>query len=136
MDSVGSGAYRIDLHPSSSGRPTLDIDVWPFQIPLGALLPVRVDNVLPAAKNIGTTHLTNGAYRVHPVEWSIGESAGALAAFCATQSTMPRQVRATDDLLADFQTTLTATLGIELSWPEFGALTPVRRFGYVPRDEA
>jgi len=30
-----------------------------------------------ACKNIGTTRITNGAYRVHTVEWSIGEAAGA-----------------------------------------------------------
>ena len=26
------------------------------------------------------THITNGCYRLHPVEWNIGEAAGALAA--------------------------------------------------------
>jgi hypothetical protein len=45
-DSVGIGAYRIDLHPSTRGRNTVDIDSFPFQIPLGALLPVRVENLL------------------------------------------------------------------------------------------
>ena len=79
-DSVGIGAYRIDLHPSTRGRNTVDIDSYPFQIPLGALLPVRVDNLLPACKNIGTTRITNGAYREHATEWSIGEASGALAA--------------------------------------------------------
>ncbi|MGG2474547.1 FAD-dependent oxidoreductase, partial [Rhizobium sp. BR5] len=33
-------------------------------------------------KNIGTTHITNGCYRLHPVEWNIGEVAGMLAAYC------------------------------------------------------
>ena len=33
-------------------------------------------NLLPAGKNIGTTHITNGCYRLHPVEWNIGEVAG------------------------------------------------------------
>jgi hypothetical protein len=45
---------------------------------LGALIPIRMENLLPAAKNIGTTHITNGCYRMHPVEWNIGEAAGAL----------------------------------------------------------
>ena len=35
FDSVGIGACRIDLHPSTRGRNTMDIDSWPFQIPLG-----------------------------------------------------------------------------------------------------
>jgi len=56
------------------------------------LIPQRVKNVIAACKNIGTTHLTNGAYRLHPVEWNIGESAGMLAVFCCEQSRTPREV--------------------------------------------
>ena len=128
-DSVGIGAYRIDLHPSTRGRNTVDIDAYPFQIPLGALLPVRTDNLLPACKNLGTTRITNGAYRVHPVEWSIGEAAGALAAFALAHKVPPRAVRGDQRLQADFQRTLTR-LGVLLSWPDYGALTAVRRRGY------
>ena len=29
-DSVGVGAYRIDLHPSTGGDSYIDLDVWPF----------------------------------------------------------------------------------------------------------
>jgi hypothetical protein len=31
-DSVGIGSYRIDLHPSTGGRPYIDIGTWNFQI--------------------------------------------------------------------------------------------------------
>src|SRR5262249_44033521 len=62
-DSVGIGSYRIDLHPSTNGANYLDISSVPFQIPLGALLPQRMENLLPACKNIGVTHITNGCYR-------------------------------------------------------------------------
>jgi hypothetical protein len=130
-DSVGIGAYRIDLHPSTRGRNTVDIDSYPFQIPLGALLPVRVDNLLPACKNLGTTRITNGAYRVHPVEWSIGEASGALAAFALERKVPPRTVRSDPGLLEDFQRTLSG-LGVMLEWPVFGALTATRRAGYRP----
>ena len=92
-DSVGIGAYRIDLHPSTAGRSYVDVSSWPFQIPLGALIPVRVRNLLPACKNLGTTHITNGCYRLHPVEWNIGEASGALAAYCLDKDLVPRQVR-------------------------------------------
>lgn len=128
-DSVGIGAYRIDLHPSTRGRNTVDIDSYPFQIPLGALLPVRIDNLLPACKNIGTTRVTNGAYREHTTEWSIGEAAGALAAFALDRKSPPRAVRASPALLADFQRLLRDQGGL-LAWPEIGALTPTRRTGY------
>ena len=75
-DSVGVGSYRIDLHPSTGGDNYIDISSLPFQIPLGALIPQRVENLIPACKNLGVTHITNGCYRLHPVEWNIGESAG------------------------------------------------------------
>lgn len=131
-DTVGIGAYRMDLHPSTAGRDSVDIDTWPFQIPLGALIPQRVGNLLAAAKNIGTTRITNGAYRVHPIEWSIGEAAGALAAHCVAEGLTPAQVHEEPRLLDDFQQVLAGALGIPLAWPDVGALTPTRRFGYVP----
>jgi hypothetical protein len=119
-DSVGVGSYRIDLHPSSGGANYVDISSLPFQIPLGALIPRRVENVLPGCKNLGTTHITNGCFRLHPVEWAIGEAAGALVAFCRDQKTTPRAIRNTARLLSDFQARLLAQ-GVELSWP---MLTP------------
>jgi hypothetical protein len=115
-DSVGVGSYRIDLHPSTGGDNYIDISSLPFQIPLGALLPQRVENLLPACKNLGVTHITNGCYRLHPVEWNIGEAAGALAAFCLRRKEPPRQVRKDPRLLRDFQRALVAD-GIELEWP-------------------
>jgi FAD-dependent oxidoreductase family protein len=116
-DSVGVGMYRIDLHPSTGGDNYLDVACSPFRIPLGALLPCRVENLLPAAKNIGSTHITNGCYRLHPVEWNIGEAAGLLAAFCLDRGTTPRAVRHTPDALAEFQARLTRQ-GVELAWPD------------------
>ncbi|MEU4396486.1 FAD-dependent oxidoreductase [Kribbella sp. NPDC023855] len=115
-DSVGIGMYRIDLHPSTGGDNYIDVASSPFRIPLGALIPQRVENLLPAGKNVGTTHITNGCYRLHPVEWNIGEAAGLLAAFCLDHRVSPRAVRNSPTLLGDFQTQLIAQ-GIELSWP-------------------
>ena len=116
-DSVGIGSYNIDLHPSSGGDNYIDFPARPFQIPLGALLPRRVGNLLAACKNIGTTHLTNGCYRLHPVEWNIGEAAGELAAFCLAGRHAPTAVRNGPALLADFQARLTAA-GLPLAWPK------------------
>ncbi len=126
-DSVGIGSYRIDLHPStgasgdgSDGDNYIDVGSWPFQIPLGALIPKRVENLLPASKNIGTTHITNGCYRLHPVEWNIGEAAGALAAFCLDENLSPRAVRG-GPKLGEFQARLKAD-GVELDWPSLHAV--------------
>ncbi len=115
-DVVGIGSYRIDLHPSVAGDNYIDVEALPFHIPLGSLVPVRLENLVAAAKNIGTTHITNGCYRLHPVEWNIGEVAGALAAFCQRRGTLPAQVAAGGARLAEFQQRLVAR-GVELAWP-------------------
>jgi hypothetical protein len=115
-DSVGIGSYRMDLHLTTTGDHSGFGSTLPFQIPLGALIPRRVENLLPACKNIGVTHLTNGCYRLHPIEWNIGEAAGTLAAFCIAQKKSPRAVRDQKDALADFQKLLRSD-GVRLEWP-------------------
>jgi hypothetical protein len=115
-DSVGVGHYRIDLHPAVGGSNFIDLASCPFQIPLSALVPLRMRNLLAAGKSLGTTHITNGAYRLHPVEWNVGESAGILAAYCISKQVEPQQVQASPDRVADFQRTLRRH-GVEIGWP-------------------
>jgi hypothetical protein len=119
-DSVGIGSYRIDLHMSTGGDNYIDISSLPFQIPLGALIPKRVENLLPACKNIGVTHITNGCYRLHPVEWNVGEVAGMLAAHAMQTGSPPRRIRSDARRLAEFQA-LIARQGIETAWPAMTA---------------
>lgn len=116
-DRIGIGSYSIDLHPSMSGRTYLDIKVLPFHIPLGALIPKDTDNLLAGCKNIGTTHITNGCYRLHPTEWNIGEAVGALVAFCIENKVDPKEVRKNKNLLIQFQNSLRKA-GFELEWPD------------------
>ena len=115
-DTVGVGCYRIDLHPSTAGRPYLDIATYPFQIPLGALLPQRLDNLVAAGKCLGVTHITNGCYRLHPVEWNVGEAAGAQLRRSPGSAGQPAAGDANPGLLEDFQARL-GRLGVQLSWP-------------------
>ncbi len=113
---VGVGLYRMDLHPCTDLGPTIDLGALPYQIPLGALLPVRMKNLIAAAKNIGTTHITNGCYRLHPTEWNIGESAGLLAAFCCLKSCQPHEVLQSDSVFDEF-CELLHQQGVETEWP-------------------
>lgn len=115
-DSVGIGSYRIDLHPSTGGDNYIDISCLPFQIPLGAFIPQRMENLIPVCKNLGVTHITNGCYRLHPVEWNIGEAAGMLVAQAIKQKETPRGIRNTEKRLRDFQSWL-RNQGIPTAWP-------------------
>lgn len=114
-DSVGVGWYPIDIHRSGPDDVGASCRTKPFQIPLGALLPVRITNLIAGAKNLGTTHITNGCYRLHPVEWNIGEAAGALAAFALEERVAPVAVREQAELLKRFQRRLLGE-GVPLAW--------------------
>ncbi|MCL4800855.1 MAG: FAD-dependent oxidoreductase [Burkholderiales bacterium] len=115
FDSVGVGWYPIDIHRSGPDDVGASCRTKPFQIPLGALLPVRIGNLIAGGKNLGTTHITNGCYRLHPVEWNIGEAAGALAAFALEARVSPAAVRERTDLLGCFQRRL-LDAGVPLAW--------------------
>ncbi|MCX6607093.1 MAG: FAD-dependent oxidoreductase [Acidobacteria bacterium] len=92
--SVGTGFYMVDIHPCGANEKGRMMMPRPFQIPLGALQPKDpIENFLPAGKNIGVTHLANGAYRLHPIEWNIGESAAILATLGPNQ-TLDRELAA------------------------------------------
>jgi hypothetical protein len=114
-DSIGVGWYPIDIHRAGKDDVGTSCRTKPFQIPLGALIPIRMQNLVTASKNIGTTHITNGCYRLHPVEWNIGEGAGALAAFSLDCAKLPAAAAIDVRLRSAFQASLLSE-GIPLAW--------------------
>lgn len=116
-DSVGVGSYHIDLHMTTVNNRFFYFKTWPFEIPLSAMIPIRMKNLIPACKNIGTTQLTNGCFRLHPVEWNIGEVAGYLAACAIDWNKTPFEIYHDQELLKAFQLFLDRK-GIERHWPK------------------
>jgi hypothetical protein len=114
-DSVGIGNYALDVHAGPNGGVGMYKRSRPYQIPLRALAPQTVANLIAACKNIGTTHITNGAYRLHPQEWNIGEAAGTLAALCCETTSTPQAVATTDAAVVALQQRLVAR-GVPLFW--------------------
>lgn len=134
-DSCAIGQYAADIHrgwysafrdrqnrpiKSKAETPNIGTDfkhigTLPFQVPLGSLLPKELNNLVAACKNIGATHITSGAYRVHPIEWSIGEAAGVLAAFSVREGVAPADVWRDARRLAAFQARLLAQ-GAPIFW--------------------
>ena len=81
------------------------------------IIPIKIKNLIAGSKNIGTTHVTNGCYRLHPVEWNIGEVAGHLAAKCLIEKSSPQEIRNNQNKLTTFQDTLIKN-GVEIRWPD------------------
>ncbi|MBN2172427.1 MAG: FAD-dependent oxidoreductase [Candidatus Krumholzibacteriota bacterium] len=114
-DAVAVGFYRIDLHPGPCGEPLLIEETLPFQIPLGALIPVRVENLVAAGKTLGVTHVTAACTRLHPIEWAVGEAAGTLAGLCLAADLSPRAAWADSTSRREVQRRLVAA-GAPIYW--------------------
>ncbi len=108
FDSLGVGQYPIDFHacvlPENFEPDPTDIDYegvimsYPYQIPLRALIPQQIDNLLAGNKNIATTHIAAASYRVHPVEWAIGTAAAHAASYAIEHSVIPADIPNLEDL--------------------------------------
>lgn len=114
-DSVGVAWYNMDIHPTVVSGHGVNARVRPFCLPLGSFIPRDCDNLLPASKNIGVTHLVNACTRVHPVEWLAGEVAGLLAVFATQQQCALADIHADLALRTGFQQAL-RDAGIPLVW--------------------
>lgn len=79
----------------------------PFQIPMAAMIAPGLSNFLPASKNLGVTHLTNGAFRLHPIEWNVGEVAGTMASLAIVNGKLPEATRVQSEIVRD---------GVPLVW--------------------
>ncbi len=116
-DSVGLGGYAIDIHARSGmPGPSLWQGARPYQVPLSAMVAPALSNFAAAGKGIGVSQVANGAYRMHPSEWTIGEAAGELAAFCLANN-LPNTAPLSGQALLNFQKRLVAT-GMPLFWFE------------------
>lgn len=120
-DSVGIGHYWLDVHEGGSEEPGRFLETQPYQIPAGALAPIRLRNLIAACKNLGVTHLASGAFRLHPVEWAVGEAAGALGALAASLDLDVQDVVTREPLLRRLQERLLAD-GAPIYW--WGDLSP------------
>lgn len=109
-NAIALGEYPTDIH-GLRDKELLDRDLdedaaiippdteWKgglFQIPIGALIPEKVDGLLAAEKNISVSRIVNGSTRLQPVTMLTGQAAGALAAVSVREGVRPRDVRAID----------------------------------------
>jgi len=104
-DSVGISQYAIDFHPCMTLSPpeapgnTERAGVrqahgpsYPGQVPLRAMIPQKIDNLLVTGKSIATSYSAAAAYRVHSFEWSVGAAAGTTADFALRKGVFPYQL--------------------------------------------
>lgn len=104
-DSVGIAQYAIDFHPCMKDYPAekpgnierpgvrqAHGQAYPAQIPLRAMVPQKIDNLVVASKSIATSYSAAAAYRVHSFEWSVGAAAGHTVDFALREGIFPYEL--------------------------------------------
>lgn len=94
-DVIALCGYPVDIHsPTGDGGgadgtyKTANI----YQIPYRSLVPAKLDGVLVAGRSLSATHEAQGAVRVMPPSFAMGEGAGTAAALSVKDDVRPRDV--------------------------------------------
>jgi len=80
---IAVGDYPVDHHHGKyKGKlPAIEFPKIPsFNIPLGCLIPEKIDGLIVCEKGISVTNIVNGSTRLQPVVMLTGQAAGMLAA--------------------------------------------------------
>ncbi|MFL0794148.1 MAG: FAD-dependent oxidoreductase [Prochlorococcus sp.] len=107
--SIAVGSYTNDHHYPGEDWPLAAKNCqwggrWtgtPFCIPYGALLSSEVENLLMADKAFSVSHMANGATRLQPMIFNLGQAAGVAAALALGNNIAPADLN-----VADIQQTL------------------------------
>ncbi len=65
-----------------------------YTIPYGCFVPLKVENLYLAGRNISGTHMAHSNYRVMPICANMGQAVGVAAAMCVKEGCSPRSLEA------------------------------------------
>lgn len=93
---VHNAWFLIDIHnPSGGGQAEGHSQpATPYDIRYGALVPLKIDNLLLSGRCISGTHRAHASYRVMAICMATGEAAGIAAAESIKEQVTPRELPA------------------------------------------
>jgi len=86
-------SYHVDIHKRAANEPSIQYKaVSPYHIPLGALLPRGLENIMVVGRCIGGEHESLASYRVIANCFAMGEAASITARLAIDGKCPPRAV--------------------------------------------
>ena len=91
---ISVGDYPVDHHHDCNpDAPKINFPAVPsFNIPLGTLIPEKIDGLIVSDKAISVSNIINGATRLQPCVLLTGQAAGALAALSVKSNQEIREI--------------------------------------------
>ncbi len=132
---ISVGDYPVDHHhkcnPAVPGLSFLPVPS--FSIPLGALIPEKVNGLVVADKAISVTNLINGSTRLQPVVLLTGQAAGVLAALSVKENKPVREVsvRQVQEELLHAKAYIMPLFDVKPDQPDFEAIQKISATGIL-----
>ncbi|MBE5783652.1 MAG: FAD-dependent oxidoreductase [Clostridiales bacterium] len=90
-----NGAPLVDVHGNASENAVFEPGVF-YDIPYRALVPVKLDNLLAAGRNLSSDVEAQSGARLIMCCFAMGEAAGTAAALCVKKGIRPRDLNRVD----------------------------------------
>lgn len=105
---IACGSYAIDLQARAKGLFGIALyGTSPYGIPYGAMVTPEISNLLVASKCAGYDAIAAGSARTVPVGMSLGQAAGASAAYAITNASPDfRDLVGNDEKIAEIRSLL------------------------------
>lgn len=132
---ISVGDYPVDHHHACNPEaPTIHFPPVPsFNIPLGALIPQKIDGLIVSDKAISVSNIINGATRLQPCVLLTGQAAGALAALSVQKNQNVREIdiRKVQQTLLDAGAYLMPLIDVSPKDKDFQAIQRVATSGIL-----
>lgn len=95
---VARASFNFDVHNmtgtgmDATGRQKAFRQEKSYTIPYGCFVPVKVDGLFLAGRDISGTHMAHSSYRAMPVCANMGNAVGVAAALCVKKKVEPREL--------------------------------------------
>ena len=132
---ISVGDYPVDHHHGCNPKsPKINFPAVPsFNIPLGALIPEKIDGLIAADKAISVSNILNGATRLQPCVMLTGQAAGVVAALSVKNKEEVRKVNIhqVQQILLDANAYLMPLIDVTPKDKEFQAIQRVTVSGIL-----
>ena len=132
---ISVGDYPVDHHHDCNpDAPKITFPAVPsFNIPLGALIPEKIDGLIVSDKAISVSNIINGATRLQPCVLLTGQAAGVLAALSVQSNQNVREIniRKVQQALLDAGAYLMPLIDVSPADKEFQAIQRVSASGIL-----
>jgi hypothetical protein len=111
---VAFGSYPIDIQAREKGQTGCALNgINPYGIPLGVMVPKKVDGLLVASRSASYDAVAHGSARTVPVGMALGQAAGVAAKLAIEKKVTFREMAHSDEMIREIRDILTKQ-GVDL----------------------